>query len=140
MTKRTRLAETMANEQADALARRLDNGYFRIYNGTQPASADTAITTQTLLATLRFANPSAPAADDGLIEFTDPAGVLASATGTASWARLFRSDGTTVVMDGSVGLVGDDPNFIVSTTSLSAGQAIIVSGLEHQVYQALAGF
>jgi hypothetical protein len=93
------------NAEADAVCALLDNGYRRIYDGTQPATADTAITTQILLAELRFNATAYQSAIDGVATanaFTKDSD--ANATGTATWFRDFKSDGTTVVCDGSVGL------------------------------------
>lgn len=140
MTKTTQMADAIVNEQADLLARRLDDGYLRIYTGTQPASADTAITTQTLLVTLRFDNPSAPAAVGGLLSFADLLVGVAVATGSAAWARLFESDGTTAVMDGSVGLSGADPNFVISNTSIATGTGVVMTGLTHEARNAATGY
>ena len=62
----TQLADVAVNAEADALARLLDNGYLRLYNGTKPATADTALSGNTLLAELRFNATSAPAASGGI--------------------------------------------------------------------------
>lgn len=116
------------NGEADLVADRLDNGYLRIYDGAKPADADTAISTQTLLAELRFANPSAPAAVAGVVTFGPlTADASANATGTATWARLLKSDGTTVVMDVTVGTAGADINIV--TTSIVATTAVSLPGL-----------
>lgn len=83
-----KLANAAVNAEADALSDQLDNGYLRIYDGTHPATADTAITTQTLLAELRFNATAAPAASAGVLTFnaftSDPS---ANASGTATWFR-----------------------------------------------------
>ena len=42
-----RLANATVNGQADDLARRLDNGFVRIYDGTIPTNADTARNSET---------------------------------------------------------------------------------------------
>jgi hypothetical protein len=57
MANALRLTNAAVNAEADAFARLLDNGYLRIYSGTQPATADTALSGNTLLAELRFAEP-----------------------------------------------------------------------------------
>ncbi len=51
----TQIANASVNAQGDAIARHLDNGYLRIYSGAQPATADTALSANTLLAELGFA-------------------------------------------------------------------------------------
>lgn len=137
--KNTQIATPTANDQADLLARQLDDGYLRIYSGTQPANADTALSGNTLLVTLRYANPSAPAAVNGALTFTNPASVYAPTAGTATFFRAFKADGTTVVLDGTVGLAGDTPNLILSDTSIEAGQLIVVGSLSHTVQRAYTG-
>ena len=55
MASNLKLADAAVNAEADALSDLLDSGYLRIYDSTgtgQPATADTAVTTQRLLADL----------------------------------------------------------------------------------------
>lgn len=139
MAKNTQIATAIANAQADALARQLDDGYLRIYTGSQPASADTALGSQTLLVTLRFANPSAPAAVNGVLTVTPPAAAYAVATGTATWFRALAADGATVVLDGNAGLAGDSPNLVLSSTSIATAQLIVVGAISHSVLRASSG-
>lgn len=100
-----------ANAALDALCALLNGGKLRIYDGTKPDSPDDAITTQNLLAEIGIGNPAFGAADAGvatanaLTKDSD-----ADATGTASWYRAFKSDGTTAVCDGTVGTSGCDMN------------------------------
>lgn len=104
-----KLANVGANAAADAVARLLDNGYLRIYDGAQPTDADTAIGAQVLLAELRYNATSAPAASAGVLSFNAiTSDTAANATGTATWFRAFKSDGTTAVYDGSVGTGTND--------------------------------
>lgn len=92
-----------------------------IYNGTQPATADTAITSQTLLysgytiAASAFASAASGAA---ALSATLTAGGVAAANGTATWFRWTQSPGG-FVMDGSVGTTGAD--MTVSSTTYSTG-------------------
>ena len=51
---------------ADAVCPLLNNGYLRIYSGTQPATADTALSSNTLLAELRFGATAFGAASNGV--------------------------------------------------------------------------
>jgi hypothetical protein len=135
----TQLADATVNGQADNLSARLNNGYLRIYDGTQPATADTAITSQVLLAELRFNATAAPAAVSGLITFNAiTADSSANATGTASWYRCLSSDGTTVVMDGSVGTSGS--NMILPTTSIVAGVQVGVTSFTHDVRNSTSSY
>ena len=141
MTLNTQLANATVNGQADDLSARLNSGYLRIYDGTQPATADTSIGAQVLLAELTFSATAAPAAVNGLITFNAlTADASANATGTPTWFRAVQSNGTTVVMDGSVGASGCNLNL----SGLTGGQIIIggtvsISSFTHDVLNASAG-
>jgi hypothetical protein len=64
-----KFSNATVNGEADTVARYLDSGYFRIYSGTKPATADTALSGNTLLAELRYPATSAPAAVAGVLTF-----------------------------------------------------------------------
>jgi len=104
-----------------------DPGVINIYDGTMPATPATAVSTQVLLATLTFSDPSfltgstangAVAAD----EITPDSD--AAATGTATWARILDGDDA-VVMDVDVGL--SDATLILNTTSVVAGGTVSIA-------------
>lgn len=134
----TQLSNAAVNAEADALARLLDSGYLRIYSGSKPATADTALSGNTLLAELRFNATSAPAASGGLLTFNSiTSDSSADATGTASFFRAFKSDGTTVVMDGTVGT--SSANMVIATTSVVAAQTVSCSSFTHDVLNSSAG-
>ncbi len=109
----------------------LNNGYLRIYDSTggtgQPATADTAIGSQILLAELRFAATAFASYTGGVAT----AGAITAGTGldtkTATWFRALASNGTTVVYDGGVGTSGADLN--LNTTSIVTGAAVSVTSL-----------
>jgi hypothetical protein len=99
------------------------NSQFNLYSGTQPANANTAITTQVLLVSMPIAG----------VFGTDTNGTLtlgavtqtnAAASGTASFFRIFKSDNS-VVMDGSVGLSGAD--LILNSVDIAAGQSVDIT-------------
>lgn len=132
MPNNLKLSNNVVNPQADALSDLADNGYLRIYDGTQPATADTAITTQVLLAELRFNATAAPAASNGVLTFNAiTQDSSANNTGTASWFRALKSDGSTALFDGSVGTSGSDIN--IATTSIVAGAIVGVSSFVYTV-------
>jgi hypothetical protein len=117
-----------------AVAVLLNNGFITIYNGSQPTDANTAIGAQTPLATMGFGSTAFPTiAASGTAPskiVTATAGSItsdtnASATGTATWFRCFKSDGVTGVMDGSVGTSGSDLN--LNTTSIIMGATVAVT-------------
>jgi hypothetical protein len=123
-----KLSNAGANAEADAVADLLDDGYLRIYDGTQPANADTAVGSQVLLAELRFANPAFGAASAGVATANAVTqDSSANNTGTASWFRALKSDGSTVMFDGSVGTSGCNLN--LNTTSIVSGAPVSVTAL-----------
>lgn len=140
MAKNTQLAAGIINAQADLVARALDDGYLRIYSGGQPATADTAVTDQVLLAELRFATVSAPAASGGVLTFAALAPATAVASGTAAWFRCLSADGTTVVFDGTVGGSGDGANLTLNTTTITLGGLIGVSSADYTVAASSPGY
>lgn len=121
------------NAKADALARLVDDGYLRIYSGPAPTNADTAPGGgNTLLAELRFATTCAPAADDGVLTFNAiAADSSANASGTATWFRVLRSDGTSVVFDGSVSEGGADGT--INKASIVAGSPVNINAFTYTV-------
>jgi hypothetical protein len=96
---------------------------LRIYDGSRPATGGTATT---LLAELTCNATFAPAASSGILTLNAiTQDSSANATGTATWFRIVKADGTTHVLDGSVGTSGSD--LILTTTSIVATQPVSVS-------------
>ena len=118
---------TTRNAMLDALIARVGtSGLLRIYNGTRPADPGTAITSQTMLVELTCnATAFAPAASGGVLTANAISNGTAAATGTASWFRLFQSNGTTAIIDGDVGTSGSDLN--LNNTSIATSQTVSVT-------------
>lgn len=118
------------NEILDDITTRLDAGAgpakLQIYSGTRPTNADTAITTQTLLAELTLSDPSFGAASSGSMTANSIANNTAVANGTATWFRLVDSNDNAVT-DGNVGTSGSDLN--LGTTSITIGLTVSVSSM-----------
>ena len=113
------------NAELDAaLEPALDSGYLRIYSGSVPANADAALGGATLLAELRFGNPAFPAASSGTKTANAITSGTAAATGTPTFFRALKSDGTTVVVQGSAGVSSGDLNF---GNSINSGDTVAVS-------------
>ena len=113
------------NAQIDNLTAQLNSGFCRIYSGTKPTDADTALSGNTLLAELTFGATAFAAASAGSATanaITQDSS--ADATGTASFARLFASNGTTAIADVTVG---------VGSGELQLNTLSIVSGLPVQI-------
>lgn len=129
MANNPKRSNVAANAACDAMAALANSGKLRIYDSTgtgQPATADTAVTTQVLLAELTmnataFAGAVAGVATANAIT----ADASADATGTATWFRLLKSDGTTTICDGSVGTSGADLN--LNSVAIGAGATVSVT-------------
>ena len=67
MALNTQIADATVNAQAAALATLCNSGLIKIYDGTQPATADTALGAQVLGVTLTFGATAFPAANSGLL-------------------------------------------------------------------------
>jgi hypothetical protein len=105
---------------------------LNLYNGVQPTNPDTALSGNTLLATLICNGTAfAAAAASGVLT----ANAIASGTGTAgastgtnaTFFRLFQSNGTTPVLDGTIGTSAAD--LILNNTSIAQNQTVSVSSL-----------
>lgn len=96
---------------------------LRIYDGTRPASGGTATT---LLAELTCNATFAPGSSTGVLTLNSiTQDSSANASGTATWFRIVKSDGTTFVMDGNVGTSGSDLN--LTTTTIVISQPVSVT-------------
>jgi hypothetical protein len=118
-----------ANAAVDAMTALLNSGLVRIYDGSQPATGDTAISGNTLLAELTL-NATAFGAGSAGVATANAITADASAnnTGTASWFRVLDSGGVDVtdnVFDGSVGTASAD--MILNTVSIVSGANVSIS-------------
>ena len=129
MSSNLKLSVLMKNATLDALTSQLGaNCLIDIYDGTQPASPDTAVSTQNKLATVTGASTFAPAASGGVLT----ANAISSGTGsvaagggsTATWFRVTTSGGV-AKLDGTVATAGADMN--INNTSIATGQTVTVS-------------
>ena len=120
-------AATLRASRLDAITTFAGNGaLIRLYTGTKPTTAGGAATT--LLAELVCGTPFAAAANSGTGQLTLSAITQDSSadnTGSAGWFRLVKSDGTTVVMEGTVGTSSAD--LIMPSTSITATQPVQIT-------------
>jgi hypothetical protein len=121
----THLAIASWNLALNAALDVLNAGFLEIYSGTQPATPDTAITTQVKLAKLPLAATAFGAASAGTKTANAITSANALATNTATWFRAFKSDDATAVIDGSVGTSAADMN--LNSVSLTSGSAVAVT-------------
>jgi hypothetical protein len=103
------------------------NALINIYAGSKPANPDTAITSQTLLATLTCAATFAPAPSAGVLtlnSITSGTGTAAAGAGTAATFYRITTSGGTAHVDGTCGVgSGYDMNF-VGSASIATGQTV----------------
>ena len=122
---------SIRNAMLDAITTRAGaSALLRIYDGSRPATGGTATT---LLAELTCNATFAAAAASGVLTLNAiTQDSSANASGTATWFRIVKSDGTTFVMDGNVGTSGSDLNLttttIVSTQPVSVTSFVITEG------------
>jgi hypothetical protein len=113
----------------------LNSGYIKVYTGAQPV-LDGSLT-GTLLVTLTF-NATAfggATASGGTITATANAITSGTAgnTGAAAYFALLKSDGTTVILTGTVGTSNAD--FIGPSTSITSGNTISCAAFQIQQLQ-----
>lgn len=127
MANNLKYATNLRNAMLDAITTFAGgSALLRIYSGTQAATPATAIGAQVLLAELTCNATFAPGASGGVLTLNSvTSDASANATGTATWFRLVQSDGTTVVMDGTVGTSGCDLN--INSTAISSGAEVAVT-------------
>lgn len=108
----------------------LNGGTLVIYSGTMPATPETALSGNTILATFAFSatafgaptyvNPNMQAVANFAAATVSPA-----ASGTATFARTFKSNGTTVGEDYTVGTSGAD--IIIGNTAVQTGVNLTIN-------------
>jgi len=131
MPKNAQYSDLAVNTEAEALGALLNGGLLRIYDGTQPINADTAITNQTLLAELMFSSPAFKPAIAGVItanEIMPDEDAKATTKTGASWYRASTKDGATI-MDGSVGT--EKANCIIGSTMIQIHAKVSVESFVH---------
>lgn len=119
---------SVRNSRLDAIETAIGTApILRIYSGTKPANTSTALSGNTLLAEITLPSDWMAAASGGTKAksgtWTDSS---ANNTGTASFYRLFASDGTTVHEQGDVTATGGGGDLTVDNTSFAAGQSFTV--------------
>lgn len=125
MSLNTQVADQTANAATNAMTALANGGSIKIYSGAQPANGNTALSGQTLLATLPLNNPAFGVASAGSAAL-NAAGVSASAaaTGTATWFRVCKSDGSGL-WDGTIGTSGCNIN--LNSTAIQSGATVQIT-------------
>lgn len=118
------LAQASGNAGLAAILALFDGGTLKVYSGTQPATPETALSGNTELVTCIF---SATAFGSQTVSggyTVAPASFTAAsyapdATGNATFARAYKSDGTTAIADFTVGTSGTD--ITLGNTNIQTG-------------------
>ena len=124
-----KLTNAAASAAADAVVDLVDAGAgagkLRIYSGTPPATADAALSGNTLLAELAMSDPAFGAASNGVATANAISNdTAADATGTATFFRVLDSNNV-VIFQGTVDTASAD--LVVNTTSFVAGAIVSIS-------------
>lgn len=127
MASNLKFSTALRNAMMDAITAFAGSGaLIRLYTGAQPSNPQTAIGAQTLLGTLTCSSALAPAASGGVLTLNAVSSDTdADAGGTPTWFRMFKSDGTTVVMDGSVGT--SDADLVLNTANIAQHSTLAIS-------------
>lgn len=121
-------ATTVRNAILDAIE--TDTGVsavLKIRTGAAPASCATA-DSGTVLATLSLPSDWMAAASSGTKALAGTwQDASADATGTAAHFRLYKSDGTTCQMQGTVTATGGGGDLTLDNTSIAAAQSVTIT-------------
>jgi hypothetical protein len=135
MASNLKTSQNCASAQAAALVGAYTNSsIIRIYDSTgtgQPSSPETAVSTQQLLAEITLPSSGAFTQTNGVMTAAAISSATIAISGTATWFRWVKVDGTTPIADGSVGVSGADLN--INSVSLSSGATLAVSSFTYTI-------
>lgn len=129
------MATATRNDRCSALVTTAGTGsIMRLYSGARPANAGTAISGQTLLATLTWTGVNVGTCTSGVLDINEAGATQTAAShtsGTPTFVRWLKSDGSTVVLDIDVcgsapcwtftGTVATGQNVTLTTMTLTEG-------------------
>lgn len=126
----TRLSTVTCGDCATAIKNRIDlgsgPGLIKVYDGTMPASPETAITTQTLLGTLTLSDPCGTVSGKTLTFSAITQDISADTNGVIAFCRIIDSNGN-VVVDGDASTTLGTGMFKFNTTTVVAGGPIAMT-------------
>ncbi len=125
MALNTQITDAVANAMCAIVTALCNGGTINLYDGTQPANANTAVGGgNDLLVTLTFNGTAFGSPSAGVATANAITSGTAIATGTATWFRVLKSDASTVVYDGSVGTSGCNLNLNSNAIQINATVSI----------------
>ena len=111
----------------DAVKAAFNSATIKIYTGAMPANPQAAAT-GTLLATITMPSTAFGASNStGTATANAISAVTAANSGTAGYARATKSDGTTVIMDLTVGTTGGPEDFLINSLAIASGASVSVT-------------
>lgn len=130
----------MTDAARNAVADGFDTAYganpiLRLYDGAVPANESTALGGATVLwqATMAPA-PAAAGVKDVIGGTLTSTGTAAAGTGKlATFYRIYRADGTTVVEQGSVSITGGGGDMELDNPSIAEGQSVSVNAFTKDI-------
>lgn len=123
-----KLSTTLRNNRLDEITGYAGaNAILKIYSGTQPAGGGAETT---ILAQLTCNATFAAAAASGVLTLNGiSSDTSANANGTATWFRIYQSDGTTWVLDGDVSTqAAGTGDLQLDDTSIVLGGTVALGG------------
>jgi hypothetical protein len=132
----TQLSDIAVNAQANALAVLCNGGSLSIYDGVQPANANSPITVDnTLGVVLTLPNPAFGAPNSGQISANSIDPSPAVGTITPTFGRITDTSGNTII-DVSAGM--DQCNITIG--AFTSGTLVSVTSFIHDVRNATTGY
>lgn len=118
-------ATPRCTSRGELLAGWLADGEIHVYTAPRPATADTSLTTQTLLVTFALPDPAGDV-ENGVFTGDAIAQAQIAETGTAAWARLV-DDAAATIGDVDVGLTSSGAFVELDNLSLVQGGYVNVT-------------
>lgn len=120
------ITQTILETVDDAIDGGSSAGTIKIYDGTIPTNADTAIGSQNLLATLTFSDPSKSSYASRTLTFASVTDESSATAGTASWARIADSNGNTI-FDCDVTATGGGGTIELNSVAITGGGTVSIT-------------
>ena len=122
------MSNALANARLDAIETTIGTSpILRIYGGSVPADCAASIGAATLLFEVTLPSDWLEAALGGTKAARYWPIAVASASGTASFFRIFESTGTTCHLQGTVTATGGGGDLTLDNTSIATAQSVTVS-------------
>jgi hypothetical protein len=130
------LAQVSGSAAVAAITALAGSGTLCFYSGAQPSTAETALSGNTMLVQFTFNSTAfgAPAVSGGYSKATASfvsATVTPAASGTVTFARMWKSDGVTSLGDFTVGTSATD--IIIASTGISTSTSVNLSSFVLQL-------